>query len=252
MSRERGGLRAKWAGLSFEAKVSAFVAPLLVFAVTFTAERLLGDRGGDETTETPEGSSGSGGLEVVALRASEGGTAGAIELVVRNTGESVSVITEAALTVRDVLHPAVIAGCEPPSDESGPEPSGGSFATNQGFVDVSGSYAVSIPAGDVIGGPLSVAVNQDIAPEDADRFAFAIGIEEDEASGSSPAVYLVDVAIDHDGGDEPLHAGSVLFGVPVFDPECAELTEDELEELEQLAETAEESPELAELLASRG
>ena len=256
MSDTRGGLRNKWRGLSFEAKVTAFLAPLLVFAITFTAERILGDRGGDGTTAEPEhvsSGSGSGGLEVVALRASEAGTSGAIELVVRNTGESVSVITEAALTVREVIRSSRPGTCEEEASESSRvQVPSGSAASHLGFVGVSGSYAVSIPPGDedVVDGPLSVAVNQDIAPDAADRFSFQVEIEGDGESWSVPSVYLVDVAIHHDGGDEPLETGSVLVGIPLDDPECAEFADEEVDELRRLAETAEGSPAIAEILSS--
>lgn len=236
----RRGLRAKWRGLSFEAKVTAFVAPLLVFAVTFTAERILGDRGGGDSPDTSEQSSQSGRLEVVDVRTSEADKSAAVELVVRNTGRTVSVITEAEFRVRDVIDPSNLSTCA-------------------GIIDLTGSYDVSIPASrelfgpeDGIGEVVSIDVSQEIPPNKGDRFAFDVGVagtEANPASASKPALYLIDVAIRHDGEDTALSAGSVLLGIPLRDPGCSGWSAEDVEELRRAARGAEKSPELAELVA---
>jgi hypothetical protein len=219
----RKGLMAQWREMALEKKLSIVFIPVFLTAVGILVPNVLlsGDGKRKEALETV------GPLVVrnASTKAYDYGQGAAVEVRLRNTGESSSFVHTAELRVKRFT-PAEV--CVPP----------------QGEVALSASYNVVLPAERAQGAAQKVTLEQEVEAGSVDRFAFAVRAEQgsrraQEAGASdTPSFYLLDVYLYHDTSSNPLHAGEALvalpfprqeqfvpldwarFGIPVFDPEC--------------------------------
>ncbi len=158
-------------------------------------------------------------IEVVSLTVEEGETVEGetpgeyefvpprVQVALRNVGDQVSVVTGAQL---EVLDHAYFEICE----------AGGALV-------VSRTYDVLLPLDPEPGQVLNVDVAQELEPDKADLFEFAMQTPEPE-NVSGTHVYRLQISLTRDGGAEVLDAGVVIVGAPVLAVETLWVTAEEL------------------------
>ena len=166
-----------------------FIVPLIVGVVVARVDRAI------EGATTPAVQA-SAKLEVLVMEVVGGidPTAQAIDLTVRNTGDTVSVITGAALSIRDS---GLLRICE-----------GGG-----GTLESSKDYDAQLPADPAPGDIVEARLSQQIAADEADRFSVRLSVP-DGAAQDGLRLYHLDVGLLHDAEEEPLAAGQVIVSVP--------------------------------------
>jgi hypothetical protein len=140
--------RKEWRGVSFEKKLTLFVAPIFVAVTSGLLLRSLTNDSGAPVASVPKGVM----LQVlkVAVDGVEGtGDTPAIDITIKNTGSTIGVITGATLTVRD-------------------------FARTEAYVmgetlGSSATYGLMLPPDPRSGEIIDVSVSQQLAPNSADR-----------------------------------------------------------------------------------
>ena len=165
-----------------------------------------------------------------------------IEVRLQNTGNRRSVLTSAILTVRKEV---VVTPC----------------GLGAGLL-LSTTYDVRLPNRAAEGQTVEIPIDQQLAPDEADRFAFNLGLEDPAKDFGLTLVYQLDVAVRHDNKDKPVDLGRVLVALPgspppeytlpgdFVNPEeaCAKDTLNKLRQVQQLDGVR--SPELQSLLAA--
>lgn len=165
-----------------------------------------------------------------------------IEVRLQNTGNRRSVLTSAILTVRKEV---TVTPC----------------GLGAGLV-VSATYDVLLPNRAVEGQTVEVPINQQLGPDEADRFAFSLGLEDPAKDFGRTLVYQLDVAVRHDNSDKPVDLGRVVVALPGTPPpqytlpqdianpqqKCEKDVLDKLRQVQQLDGVR--SPELQNLLAA--
>jgi hypothetical protein len=219
--RKKPSLRDQWASISLEQKLAMFVAPVVVFVVTtvlIPAVRDLVWNGSTSrptvtvpTTTTPtsttigepcpatgepspttgSASVRSSGLEVVDLAPCDS----RIEISMRNIGRLVSVVKRAEFRVRAMQ--TIETNCR------------GSGAA----LPISHTYDLRLPAYDGVGKVVGVAVRQQLKPNEADAFAFSVGLGDALLGDEDPRLYQLDVLVFHDTEPKPIRAGTVILAV---------------------------------------
>ena len=202
-------LRKQWREISLEKKLAMFVAPVFVAIATAVLVPLstgaLGG-GGDEKSETRAPVRPVERLEVLDLVVGGGeaprfgeGTAKPqfLDITVRNTGETVSVITGATFRIRDF---ALLRICEA-----------------GGGLEPTAKYDVELPSDPTPDDVVEAKVSQQIPPHEADRFVIRLNVPF-EAMQFGMRLYYVDVALVHDASARPVPAGSAVVSVP-FNPD---------------------------------
>jgi hypothetical protein len=184
-----GSLREKWKAISLEAKLAMFVAPVVVSVVTaFIAKVING----------PDPAQAS--LEVVRLLPINGPKnrhQATIDLTLRNTGGTVSVLTRAEFQIRRAEK---ITRCPAP-----------------GALLPTGRYSIVLPSADEGRPILTTQLNQEVGPNEADRFTFSLGLPMGTSNGDE-SIYQLEVALYHDADPTPVKAGSVLIALPFNSP----------------------------------
>jgi hypothetical protein len=178
--------------IPLERKLAMFVAPLTVAIVSGVVLLVL--------DTDPEDPPPAAQLEVVDLVVGGGGGESDdlpfLDLLVRNTGDTVSVVTGVAL---EIGAQGVIEICE-----------GGGAP-----LETSAAYDVVMPALALGAARVRRAdVSQQIAPDEADRFSIRMTIPDTEFFWH-PHLYEVDVRLSHDGSDVPVEAGKAIVSVPL-------------------------------------
>lgn len=121
-----------------------------------------------------------------------------LEVKVHNTGTRRVVITHGQVEVRQLI---VLPWCEAPG----------------AALRETGRYDVALPASPGSNGVVEVPVNQQVGPDEADRFAFSFGVvrtEPPESVRYTVRVYQLDVALRHDGGGAPVKVGTFVLALP--------------------------------------
>jgi hypothetical protein len=194
MGTRRKSLRQKWAQIPFERKIAMFVAPIFVFVVTTVViPKLLGQGKSDPGPRPTFG--GDEQIEVVDLAPINSlKEPTRIEIAVRNIGGSVSVLTRAEFRIErtDYIDP-----CAPSA-----------------VLGVSKTYDLELPLYPDDGEVVPVRTSQQIGPNEADRFAFEVGVVTPSGQESSPVVYQLGVSLLHDGKETPVKAGTVVIAEP--------------------------------------
>ena len=184
-----GSLWAKWKAISLEAKLAMFVAPVVVFVVTALIAKVIS--GPDRAQAN---------LQVVRLLPVNGPKnyhQAIIDLTLRNTGGTVSVLTRAEFRIRRAEE---ITQCPAP-----------------GLLLPTGRYSIVLPFADEGRQILTTQLNQEVGPNEADRFTFSLGLPEG-ASNAVESIYQLDLALYHDADPRPVKAGSVLVVLPFNSP----------------------------------
>lgn len=212
---KKPGLREQWASISLEQKLAMFVAPVVVFVITAVLIPTFRDAIRDAfttnptvttpTTTTieqscvsavqPSRTTGSApdqfsGLEVVDLVP----CAGRIEISMRNIGKLVSVVKQAAFRIRAMQ--TVDTHCRG---------AGAALPTSQ-------TYDFQLPAYGGVGQVVGVTVRQQLKPNEADAFAFSVGLAS-ARGGEDPRLYQLDVLVYHDREPKPIEAGTIVLAV---------------------------------------
>jgi hypothetical protein len=117
-----------------------------------------------------------------------------IEIRLQNIGNRRSVLTSAILTVRREV---VVAPC----------------GLGAGLL-VSATYDVLLPNRAAEGHTVEVPIDQQLGPDEADRFAFNLGLEDPAKDFGLILVYQLDVAARHDNSDTPVDLGRVVVALP--------------------------------------
>jgi len=123
-----------------------------------------------------------------------------IEVRLQNNGNRRSVLTSAILTVRKQV---VVTPC----------------GLGAGLA-VSATYDVVLPRRPADGQTVEVPIDQQLGPDEADRFVFSVGAE--FAGGVDLGlvlIYQLDVAIRHDGSEKPTDVGRVVVALPGSPPD---------------------------------
>lgn len=212
--KKRPGLREQWASISLEQKLAMFVAPVVVFIVTavlipavrdvvrdaFTTEPTVTTPTTTTTGEpclttgepfrpTASAPVRSSGLEVVDLVPCDS----RIEISMRNVGRLVSVVKR---TEFRVLAMQTIDHCHPTA-----------------VLPTSHTYDLQLPAYDGVGQVVGVTVRQQLKPNEADAFAFRVGLAGALPGDGDPRLYQLDVLVYHDTEPKPIDAGTIVLAV---------------------------------------
>lgn len=229
--RRLGKVVADWRGLSFEKRVATFWGPLTVGLILLAGSRVLSSTDTtsagmpERTTTTDEAATQENpdqatplpnapdvvDLEVVdatvqgtyssldgagATESSAQIPVDAVQITVRNASNQVSVVHDVELRI---LKQGQMRFCR----EAG------------GYLPVSASYEVSIPATAEEGTVVPVALSQEIAPQTADRFQITLGPDE---RSSSAKLYWLEVSLRRNGEPELMIAGTAVVATPhLFD-----------------------------------
>jgi hypothetical protein len=218
---EKLSLREQWARISLEQKLAMFVAPIFVFIITAVlipaVRDLIWDAFTTEpTTTTPTATTTatvtgepcapaeqgpsptarsaplrSSGLEVVDLLPCDS----RIEISMRNIGRQVSVVKRAEFRVRAMQ--TIDTHCR------------GAGAA----LPISQTYDLQLPAYDGIGQVAGVTVRQQLKPNEADAFAFSVGLTGARLGDEDPRLYQLDALVYHDSEPKPIEAGTIILAV---------------------------------------
>jgi hypothetical protein len=188
--------RQQWREISLEKKLAMFVAPVVVAVVTaVVVPQVLDLTGGDDGGGGSTTATGARDevLEVVDLGATSDPDPPAVDVSVRNIGDTVSVVTGVVLRVRDfeLIGPCVQGAALEPS----------------------AAYDVELPADPEKGDRVDARLSQQIPAGTADRFLLRMQVPQLKAAQGS-RLYALDVALQHDGVAEALHAGTAIVAVP--------------------------------------
>ena len=121
-----------------------------------------------------------------------------IEVRLQNTGNRRSVLTSAILTVRKEV---VVTPC----------------GLGAGLL-LSTTYDVRLPNRAAEGQTVEIPIDQQLGPDEADRFAFNLGLEDPAKDFGLTLVYQLDVAVRHDNSDKPVDLGRVVVALPGSPP----------------------------------
>ncbi len=204
-------LRRQWREISLEKRISLvgglIVAPMIV---AVGAPLIVGAIQGATTPVARP----TVQLEVINLAVTDGiDTPQALDITVRNTGDTVSVVTGVALTVRDF---GLIQVCEA-----------------GGALEASGDYDLELPVQPAVGDVVEAKVSQQILADEADRFALRLTVPA-SALQDGLRLYALDVGLRHDAGDVSVPAGMAVVAVPLlpaplmFDQQYAAANQDDI------------------------
>jgi hypothetical protein len=183
--------RSKWAEISFEKKISMFVAPVVVAVVTAVILRTLnGDDGNNPQPRPLEG----GGLEVAGLAVRDSTDDTEIDVAVRNSGELVAVANRASFRITEFR---TVGACLPGA-----------------YLLPSHKYELVLPVEGAKGKVLTVDISQKVEPNDADRFTFRVSVETPQLTGTTSYLYGLEILLFHDAAPKPIPAGSVVLAKP--------------------------------------
>lgn len=205
-------LRRQWREISLEKKLGMFVAPIFVavaagILVPLTTGAFSGG-GADDVAASQGPPPREERLQVVSLSVGGGdapefvdgppGVPQFIDLTLRNTGNTVSVITGARLHVEDF---ALLKICEA-----------------GGGLDPTAKYDVTLPPNPTRGDAVDAKVSQQIPPNKADRFTISMNVPFRNIHDGM-RLYHFSVELFHDGEQQPVNAGKAVVSVPyVPDP----------------------------------
>jgi hypothetical protein len=116
-----------------------------------------------------------------------------IDVTLRNVGETASVIKRALFTVRAFDRVKVCEGGGP--------------------MEPTEQYDLMLPQAPKIGETIELKVSQQIAPDEADRFTFRLGVRNYQLVDGA-YFYQLDVFLAYDTAPQPLRAGTVVVAVP--------------------------------------
>jgi hypothetical protein len=188
-------LRSNWATISFEKKVSMFVAPIVVAVATAVlVPRVAGGGNGGGDGEEGQAVRSNERLEVVDLGVHNSPDGTSIDLSVRNIGELVSVATSARFRIRSF---AILGACLP-----------------EAYLLPTHKYPLVLPTEDAKGQTRDVKISQEIGPNEADRFTFPVTVDDPQLTSTVSYLYRIDVAVFHDRRPTPVRAGEVWLAEP--------------------------------------
>src|SRR5262245_38704444 len=128
-----------------------------------------------------------------------------IDVTLRNVGDTTSVVKRALFTVRAFDRVKV---CE----------AGGPMEPTK-------QYDLMLPQAPNIGQTIELKVSQQIAPDEADRFTFSLGVRDHQLEDGA-FIYQLDVLLAYDTAAQPLRAGTVVVAAP-YTPQTQDFWEGE-------------------------
>jgi hypothetical protein len=236
--------RQQWREISLEKKLAMFVAPVVVAVATAViVPRVTGQTGGGGGGSTTK----EAGLQVVGLDVASGPDAPSVDVTLRNTGDTVSVVTGAVLTVRDF---GLVGPC-----------------VSSAALEPSAAYDVELPLDPAKGETIAVDLSQQLPADTADRFTLRMNVRDPSLHGG-PRLYALGIGLRHDDAATPLDAGTAVVSAPHLpatssfpghlpegadaDPDAAGCAEENLSTYERfLALDAERPPEMTAELAGQ-
>jgi hypothetical protein len=189
-------LREQWADIPLERKIAMFIAPVVVFVMTgVLIPRVIGDN------KAPDGTSFGKGAQVEVVDVVPVNSPGddtRIEISARNIGQTVSVLTRVDFRIE--AEPAYVSGCG----------AGAALGMSQ-------TYDLELPQFADRGQIIPVRISQEIRPDEADRFAFNVGVVTLSGAEPGPVIYQLGVLLFHDGQEAPIDAGRIVIAEPFPD-----------------------------------
>ncbi len=182
---KKPSLREQWASISLEQKLAMFVAPVVVFVITAVLIPTVRDAVREAFTTHPTVTTP---VDLVPCDSR-------IEISMRNIGRLVSVVTQAEFRIRAMQ--TIDIHCR------------GSGAA----LPISQTYDLKLPAHDGVGQVVGVAVRQQLKPNEADAFAFRVGLAGALVGDGDPRLYQLDVLVHHDREPKPIDAGTIVLAV---------------------------------------
>ena len=240
--------RQQWREISLEKKLAMFVAPVVVAVATaIIVPRVTGSIGDDGGGGGGSSTAKAEGLQVVGLDAASGPDAPSVDVTLRNTGDTVAVVTGAVLTIRDF---GLVGPC-----------------VSSAALEPSAAYEVELPLDPAKGDTIAVDLSQHLPADTADRFTLRMNVRDPSLHGG-PRLYALDIALRHDDAATPLDAGTAVVSVPHLpsmsffpgnlpegagdDPDAADCAEENLSTYERfLALDAERPPDMTAELAGQ-
>ena len=113
----------------------------------------------------------------------------------RNIGRLVSVVKRAEFRVRAMQ--TIETHCRGPG----------------AALPISQTYDLRLPAYDGVGQVVGVTVRQQLKPNEADAFAFRVGLAGALLGDEDPRLYQLDVLVFHDTEPKPIKAGTAILAV---------------------------------------
>lgn len=181
---------SKWRELSFEKKLSIVVVPVVLAVLSLIVPALIDLA---KPAPTPR-------LKVADVVVRDGNlvpeTAPQVEIIVRNVGDRLAVLTRATITIKASVLLQPCAG--------------------EGAIDISGRYDVVLPGEPRPGQQLEVPISHQVDPDGVDRFALRFALHPDVLSvgnESTSAFYQLGLTLIHDDAKR-LEAPDVIVAVP--------------------------------------
>jgi len=125
-----------------------------------------------------------------------------VEIRLENNGDRQAVLTSAVFTIRKLIEVGLCG--------------------LGGELPVSAGYDVTLPGR--VGEWVEIPFNQQLKPDEADRFVFRVGEPDQLFREGTIGIYQVDVSVQHDGDKTPLSVGRVVLALPYVQPEMFQFT----------------------------
>ena len=199
------GLLAQWRAVSFEKKLTAFVAPILVGIFLLVVGRMFPEAPAAQPPPVAGGAPSrvAEQLEIVRVAVADAeydgdkvGLGPAIDVTLRNLGETVAIITDAQV---EVIDDARIKHCQ---------------SVTGGPLGVSFKYSVAVPPDPEAHETFAAQLSQSIAPNEADRIAIALDVPEFSWDFDNAALYALKVVLFHGPDREPVPVGAAVVAFP--------------------------------------
>jgi hypothetical protein len=180
-------LRDNWRALSPEAKVATIVA-VLIPIVIFIAEPVRDAATKEKKTAKLEL------IDYTVYNKTDVSSPPKLEIRLHNTGNQRSLLRKAIFEVRSFAYLSIC-------DEQGGWPE-------------TGVYDVDLPTHQATNQTIEKKIDQQLAPDEGDRFSFRFSVPPDDLVDKAPYFYQLDVSLLHDKVTRPLPVGSIVISVP--------------------------------------
>jgi hypothetical protein len=123
-----------------------------------------------------------------------------LEILLQNNGDGRSLITRAIFRIRSFTSLTI--------------------CNEQGNIPESNVYGIDLPTNPAKDRTIEEYINQQLGPDEADRFSFSFNLPKPEPDKSA-YLYWLEVSLLHDKATDPLRVGTIVISVP-FTPSLKE------------------------------